>query len=302
MESLGDLDIDTPTDETKASRSPTVFDRMQAAEVRLAFVASGAGSRALEFLVEQKEIELPGGTEANHTDFALDIGLRSEIVKHAAQLLLTANDILKDQEKSGLDIPALNDKEKFAGEILNRTPLIMYEVLTLLAEGASRTQVAQKLGLSDEYVSTQMGNIYRAFDVNQPQDAVRAVLDFMKIEGSQFGASIDLTVENPRNYLPKELADLTDSELDILGCVCLGMSNKQIARERLVSVSAIKFHLRNIYRKLGLTNRMEALRMGLNTGLMEWVAEMGEVSSSGLMAVTVRLSNLDKADRRSDIA
>jgi DNA-binding NarL/FixJ family response regulator len=55
------------------------------------------------------------------------------------------------------------------------------------------------------------------------------------------------------------LADLlTRRELEILRHVTAGMSNGSIARELWVTEQTVKFHLSNIYRKLGVSNRTEA--------------------------------------------
>jgi DNA-binding NarL/FixJ family response regulator len=51
---------------------------------------------------------------------------------------------------------------------------------------------------------------------------------------------------------------LTARELEILRHVAAGLSNGKIARELWVTEQTVKFHLSNVYRKLGLANRTEA--------------------------------------------
>jgi DNA-binding NarL/FixJ family response regulator len=53
---------------------------------------------------------------------------------------------------------------------------------------------------------------------------------------------------------------LTNRELEILRCVAEGHTNGRIARDLWVTEQTVKFHLTNIYRKLGVTNRTEASR------------------------------------------
>jgi DNA-binding NarL/FixJ family response regulator len=55
-----------------------------------------------------------------------------------------------------------------------------------------------------------------------------------------------------------EHATLTARELEILRLVAAGTSNAAIARELWVAEQTIKFHLSNVYRKLGVANRTEA--------------------------------------------
>ncbi len=62
---------------------------------------------------------------------------------------------------------------------------------------------------------------------------------------------------------------LTDREVTILGALARGLSNDQIAKEFWVAPQTVKFHLTNIYRKLGVKNRTEATRLAYQHGLVE---------------------------------
>ena len=64
-------------------------------------------------------------------------------------------------------------------------------------------------------------------------------------------------------------AGLTDRELSILKAVARGLSNEAIGKELWVSEPTVKFHLTNIYRKLGVANRAEATRYAYAHGLVE---------------------------------
>ncbi|HEY8928110.1 MAG TPA: helix-turn-helix transcriptional regulator [Mucilaginibacter sp.] len=55
------------------------------------------------------------------------------------------------------------------------------------------------------------------------------------------------------------LQTLTQKELAILQSIADGKSNKEIAALNFVEVSTIKTHINNIYGKLGLSNRKEAI-------------------------------------------
>lgn len=54
------------------------------------------------------------------------------------------------------------------------------------------------------------------------------------------------------------LRDLTDRERAVLERLAVGQSNKEIARDLELEEVTVKFHARNIYRKLGVRNRVEA--------------------------------------------
>lgn len=61
---------------------------------------------------------------------------------------------------------------------------------------------------------------------------------------------------------------LTDRERSILSAVASGMTTSAISRDLWISEHTIKFHLTNIYRKLGVANRAGAVRCALENGIV----------------------------------
>ena len=59
---------------------------------------------------------------------------------------------------------------------------------------------------------------------------------------------------------------LSSREFEILNLALSDMSNGQIADKISLSVNTVKFHLKNIYEKLGVANRKEALQLALKSG------------------------------------
>jgi DNA-binding NarL/FixJ family response regulator len=68
---------------------------------------------------------------------------------------------------------------------------------------------------------------------------------------------------------PSFAPDLTTREFEILGWVAAGASNSAIARELFVTEQTVKFHLSNIYRKLGVANRTQASHYAHVHGLLD---------------------------------
>jgi DNA-binding NarL/FixJ family response regulator len=72
----------------------------------------------------------------------------------------------------------------------------------------------------------------------------------------------------PVDHAPANSGGLTQRELSILRAVASGLSNKAIGKEMWVTEQTVKFHLTNIYRKLGVPNRTAAARYAHTSGLL----------------------------------
>jgi DNA-binding NarL/FixJ family response regulator len=87
--------------------------------------------------------------------------------------------------------------------------------------------------------------------------------------------AVEGTVYHPLVVAGEEAAShaaslgITARELAILKSVSRGLSNAAIAQELWVSRQTVKFHLTNLYRKLGVTNRTQAARQAHVQGLVE---------------------------------
>lgn len=65
-----------------------------------------------------------------------------------------------------------------------------------------------------------------------------------------------------------ERAGLTDRELEVLRAVARGLANQAISSELWITEQTVKFHLTNIYRKLGVSSRTEAARYAFSRGIV----------------------------------
>jgi DNA-binding NarL/FixJ family response regulator len=61
---------------------------------------------------------------------------------------------------------------------------------------------------------------------------------------------------------------LTDREIDVLRQAAQGLTNKQIGKVLFISDRTVQGHLKNIYQKLGVTTRTEAVSTALKQGLI----------------------------------
>ena len=85
-----------------------------------------------------------------------------------------------------------------------------------------------------------------------------AVAVFFLVAGVVISKYYFINKPNPEDVADL-LSELTIKERDILKLIIDGKSNKEIAAINFVEVSTIKTHINNIYAKLGLNNRKEAI-------------------------------------------
>lgn len=76
---------------------------------------------------------------------------------------------------------------------------------------------------------------------------------------------VDRLVSPPQ---PATDYQLTDRELEVLVILAEGLTNQQSARSLSISTSTLKFHMSNIYQKLGVQTRSEALVLAAKNNLI----------------------------------
>jgi ATP/maltotriose-dependent transcriptional regulator MalT len=62
---------------------------------------------------------------------------------------------------------------------------------------------------------------------------------------------------------------LSEREIEVLSLLAQGMSNREIAEQLYISTGTVKTHAHNIYNKLGVKNRTQAIATGRQLGLVD---------------------------------
>lgn len=75
-------------------------------------------------------------------------------------------------------------------------------------------------------------------------------------------SAAQLDTSNPQDVL-------TERESELLQQVALGLSNKEIASALSISENTVKFHVKNVLQKLNVSNRTEAVSVGIRQGLID---------------------------------
>ena len=103
------------------------------------------------------------------------------------------------------------------------------------------------------------GYVLKTVDVRDLGPSIRQALDGTAFHAYGLPAINDDTVARD--------AGLSRRESEMLRAVARGLSNNGISKELWVTEQTVKFHLTNVYRKLGVTNRTEAARWALARGI-----------------------------------
>jgi DNA-binding NarL/FixJ family response regulator len=72
----------------------------------------------------------------------------------------------------------------------------------------------------------------------------------------------------PRPEVPRQLDQLTERELEVFRLIARGLSNAEIARELYISDTTVKTHITHILMKLNLRDRVQAVVLAHETGLV----------------------------------
>jgi DNA-binding NarL/FixJ family response regulator len=97
----------------------------------------------------------------------------------------------------------------------------------------------------------------------------------------------NVVVSMPRGSLER-LGDghesaLSDRELEVLVLVARGLSNRQVATQLHISEATVKRHLANIYKKIGVGSRSDAVRTALDEQWIGFHELVFSADSNGLV-------------------
>ena len=113
----------------------------------------------------------------------------------------------------------------------------------------------------------ELGAVAYVVKTAHPDDLAAAVRQAFE-HSIYLPGSRSVATAQQRSEPVEDLQGLTRREQEILRLVSEGHSNAELARMLWVTEQTVKFHLSNIYRKLGVANRTEAGRWAQLHGLL----------------------------------
>jgi LuxR family maltose regulon positive regulatory protein len=146
---------------------------------------------------------------------------------------------------------------------------------TVVRAGTLKALAYRKLGRQDQGLAA----LRAALDAALAGGFVRSLLDMGP--GVRDLLLILAGDEDPHPYLPDLLRkaslgartehpnSLTEREMDVLRLIAAGFSNRDIAGQLVIAVGTVKRHTANIYEKLYVRSRTEAVARARETGLLD---------------------------------
>ena len=148
------------------------------------------------------------------------------------------------------------------------------EATRLLAGAAPRTAVLVLTMLDDDasvHAAVQAGArgyLVKGATGERILAAVRGVADGEAVFGSDVaGRVLGLLAADRRAHRAGPFPMLTDREEEVLTLIAAGCSNGEIARRLVLSDKTVRNHVSNVFTKLGVTDRAQAIVRAREAGL-----------------------------------
>ncbi|MDG0791873.1 response regulator transcription factor [Cohnella ginsengisoli] len=100
-------------------------------------------------------------------------------------------------------------------------------------------------------------------------DAIRAAARGQSVLESQVASKMMNRFRRPAQTEAQPHEELTDREMEVLHLIAQGKSNQEIADELFIGIKTVKYHLTNMFSKLGVEDRTQAAIYAHRNGLAE---------------------------------
>ncbi len=186
------------------------------------------------------------------------------MVNNDMQLVAEASDGAEAIEMAGLHTPDVilmdlmmpgMDGITATRQIRSKYPMIKIIALTSFSE-QNMVQGALQAGA--------IGYLQKNVTAVELANAIRSAYVGRMTLSSEAAEALAHTVT--QSHMPGN--ELTERERDVLRCMVDGMNNSEIAEKLVISLGTVKFHISNIFQKLGVDSRVEAVKMAIEQKIL----------------------------------
>lgn len=139
-----------------------------------------------------------------------------------------------------------------------------HEVLILVCAGCSAVQIGNALGISVHTVVNHKRRIFAKLGVQSRAQAMAEVTRLGLVDRDSMRSAWLLAVRTPRSAVT-----LTRRERDILASIACGHTVRQTAQGLGIAIKTVQSEQRQLFSRLGATNRAEALVLASGLGLVD---------------------------------
>ena len=160
----------------------------------------------------------------------------------------------------------LTEQSKMGGRTARLIEILILQALALQARGEKETAVStleQALTLAEPYGfirafvdegSSMARLLYEALSQGNTSDYVRQLLAAFPVSEPEKNTS-----PQPVNSEFAWIEPLSEREVEVLQLIAEGLTNKEISTRHYLALNTVKTHTRNIYSKLGVNSRIQAV-------------------------------------------
>ena len=155
-----------------------------------------------------------------------------------------------------LDMPVMNGREALA-QILSINPQLTVIMLTVSEDSDDLTE-CMRMGAK--------GFLLKNINADFLLESIRKAVDGDNVFSPEMTSRLVQSLISPSPSRSDHLLEqLTPREMEILGYLAAGHSNKIIARHLNLAESTVKVHVQNLLRKLNLSSRVQAAVYAVQT-------------------------------------
>ena len=176
---------------------------------------------------------------------------------NGAEAITFAQQLQPDVLLMDIQMPGINGIEA-TRRIVKANPHIGVIIVTMFEDNAS-VFAAMRAGAR--------GYVLKGSDQEEMLRAIRAVSRGEALFGPSIAARLTSFFNTSASPIVMAFPDLTERECEILKLLAKGLSNQEIADRLVISVKTVRNHLTNIFSKLHVTDRVQAIIRARSAGL-----------------------------------